>query len=586
MSGDAWLTVAVIIVMVAALATSRVSPPSGVLGATALLFVLGVTDAGEAFSGFSNPAPITVAGLYVVAAAVDRTGAIQPLVGSLLGTPRALRADLARLTAPSAVASAFLANTPIVAMLVPAVTRWADREGRPASRLLIPLSYATILGGSLTVIGTSTNLVMSGLLEGSGDEPFALFETARIGLPIAIAGLIIIVVLAPIVLPDRSRPGVAGQAQRPFTISMRVAAQGPVDGQSVSEAGLRRLEGVFLVEIDRDGRVIAPVQPDQTLRGGDRLVFAGSVDDIVDLQGIKGLEADVAESGLVADDRSNTAFFEVVVGPSSQLVGRTAAEMDFRARYQAAVVAIHRSGSIVRGKIGSAPLRAGDTLLVLANKDFRVRWRDAGEFLLVSRVDAPVPSSNDRSPVALFALAATVALPAFGLLSVTRTVIAAAIALVIAGVLRPREARDAVDVNVVLMIGGAFGLGAAVQASGLADEFADIVVNGFGWAGAYGAVLGLVIATLILTELITNAAAVALIFPIAQQVAQQSDIDPRLAMIGVAVAGSASFLTPIGYQTNTMVYGPGGYRFSDYLRLGIPLSALVVLAVPALVVMG
>ncbi len=583
MSGDAWLTIAVLVAMVAALATSRVSPPAGVIGASALLFVLGVTDAAEAFGGFSNPAPITVAGLYVVAAAVDRTGAIQPLVRTLLGKPNGDRRDLARLAIPSAAASAFLANTPIVAMLVPAVTRWADREKRSASTFLIPLSYATILGGSLTVIGTSTNLVMSGLIEQSGQEPLGLFELATVGAPIAIVGLIIVVLLGPSVLPQRVRPGVGGDAQRPFTVSMSVVPDGAVDGTTVAEAGLRNLAGVFLVEIDRGGKLIAPVQPTQTLRGGDRLVFAGSVDDVVDLQGRRGLEVAIDTDNLAASDQANTAFYEVVLGASSPLVGRTVAAMDFRARYDAAVLAIHRSGTIVRGKIGTTPLRSGDTLLVLASKDFRIRWRDAGEFLLVSRVDAPMPTRTDRSFVALAALAAAVVLPALGWLSVTRAVIGSAIVAVLVGVLRPREARDAVDVNVVLMIGGAFGLGAAVEASGLGGRIADLVLDGSAWAGTYGAVVGLVIATIVLTELITNAAAVALIFPIANQVASEVDVDPRVLLIGVAVAGSASFLTPIGYQTNTMVYGPGGYRFSDYLRLGVPLSALVVLGVPAVV---
>lgn len=582
MSLEAWVTLAVLGAMVGALITGRLSPPAGVIGASALLYVLGVTTAEEAFSGFSNTAPITVAGLYVLAGAVDKTGALEPIVSRLLRTPGRIRADLARLVIPSAAGSAFLANTPIVAMLTPAVTRWADDKERSASTFLIPLSYATILGGSITAIGTSTNLVASGLLDEAGLGALGLFELAKIGLPLAAAGLVVIIVLAPLVLPERRRPRNVDSG-RSFSVVMIVEPDGPIDGLSVEAAGLRHLRGVYLVEIDRGGTSIAPVRPAQAVRGGDRLVFAGRVDDVVDLQGTSGLIAEESDAVDELQKRRDAAFFEVVLGANSPLVGRTAAEMDFRSRYQGAILAIHRSGDQVNDKLGTVRLRAGDTLLVVAERDFRVRWRDTGEFLLVSRLDADMPSATSGSPWAVAALALVVILPIFDVMSVTRATILSAILVVVAGVMRPREARDAVDVNVVLMIGGAFGLGQAVSVSGLGDRVADGLLSSFGWAGTFGAVMGVVVATMVLTELITNAAAVALIFPIALDIAERSDLDPRLMVMGAAVAGSASFLTPVGYQTNTMVYGPGGYRFSDYLRLGIPMSLLTVGMVSALV---
>ena len=586
MSLDAWVTLAVLGAMVSALITGRLSPPTGVIGASALLYVLGVTSADQAFSGFSNTAPITVAGLYVLAGAVDKTGALEPVVSRLLGAPGRVRRDLARLVVPSAFGSAFLANTPIVAMLTPAVTRWADDKKRSASTFLIPLSYATILGGSVTAIGTSTNLVASGLLDEAGMGPLGLFELAKIGLPLAAGGLVLIIVLGPVVLPERRRPRDV-ESGRSFSIAMMVEPGGHIDGLSVQAAGLRQLRGVYLVEIDRAGVPIAPVRPAQTIRGGDRLVFAGRVDDIVDLQGTAGLVAEESDAVDELVNRDGAAFFEVVLGASSPLVGRTAAEMDFRSRYQGAILAIHRSGDQVNDKLGAVRLRAGDTLLVVAERGFRVRWRDTGEFLLVSRLDAEIPPATSRSIWAIAALALVVLLPIFDVMSVTRATILAAILVVVAGVMRPREARDAVDVNVVLMIGGAFGLGAAVSSSGLANRVTDVLLSGLGWAGSFGSVVGVVLATMLLTELITNAAAVALIFPIAIDIAERSDLDPRLLVMGAAVAGSASFLTPVGYQTNTMVYGPGGYRFSDYLRLGVPMSLLTVCVVSGLVtVMG
>ncbi len=568
--------------MVGALITGRVSPPTGVIGASGFLYVIGVTTADEAFSGFANTAPITVAGLYVLAGAVDKTGALEPVVSRLLGAPGRVRRDLTRLVVPSAFGSAFLANTPIVAMLTPAVTRWADDKHRSASTFLIPLSYATILGGAVTAIGTSTNLVASGLLADAGMGELGLFELARIGLPLAAVGLIVIVVLAPVVLPQRRRPR-EPQSGRAFSVAMNVEADGPIDGLSVEDAGLRQLRGVYLVEIDRSGQVIAPVRPGQTIRGGDRLVFAGRVDDIVDLHGMSGLIAADPDAVDVLENRKHSGFFEVVLGQSSPLVGRTAAEMEFRSRYQGAILAIHRSGHQVNDKLGTVRLRAGDTLLVVAERGFRVRWRDSGEFLLVSRLDADMPPATNQSIWAVGALMLVVLLPILDVMSVTRATILAAILVVAAGIMRPREARDAVDLNVVLMIGGAFGLGQAVSVSGLGENVADGLMSGFGWGGAFGTVVGVVVATMVLTELITNAAAVALIFPIAIDVAERSSLDPRLLVMGAAVAGSASFLTPVGYQTNTMVYGPGGYRFTDYLRLGVPMSLLTVVMVSSLV---
>ncbi len=575
---DVFLTIAVLLVMVAGLVSSRVSPPAGVLGATALLFVFGVIDAGEAFAGFSNPAPLTVAGLYVLAEGIGKTGALSPFLRLVLSQTGDHRTSLTRLLLPSAGASSFLANTPIVAMLVPEITTWADRRGISASRLLMPLSFATILGGTLTVIGTSTNLVVSGLLVEDGQEPLSMFEISKVSLPVAVVSMLALLVLAPMLLPDRKRPrNVAEEQGRPFTVSMRVIPGGPLDGTRVDEGQLRNLDGVYLAELQRKGGVIAPVRPDQTVRADDILVFVGQVDLVVDLHVLRGLEPSDGDPLLELPEGADHGFFEAVLGPASPLVGHTLAEVEFRARYQGAVIGIHRSGEPLTGKLGELRLATGDTLLILAGRDFRVRWRDKGDFLLVSRLDGPDLGASSKAPLAVVALLAVVLLPLFGLMGVTRSTVLAAGVLVLSGVLSPREARDAVDMNVVLMIGGAFGLGEAVRKTGLADSIASGILDGLGGFGVVGVVMGLIIATMVLTELVTNAAAAALILPTALLVAEDLSLDPRILAMTVAVAASSSFLTPIGYQTNTMVYGPGGYRFTDYLRLGVPLSVITVI---------
>ena len=585
MGFDAWITLGALAVMVAALVTGRLSPPAAVIGTSAALFVLGVTDAQQAFEGFANTAPITVAALYVIAGAIDRTGVLEPLVSKLLSRQGSLRKDLSKLILPSAVGSAFLANTPIVAMLTPAVTRWADGQGRSASSFLIPLSYATILGGALTAIGTSTNLVASGLLESAGQEPLALFELATIGLPLLVIGLAVIVLGAPF-LPTRRRPTEpAADGTRAYTVAMNVEPGGALDGVSVVDGGLRHLDGLYLTQIDRPDQTIAPVLPNQILRGGDELIFAGQVDHVVALQNYAGLSPAANVGSDELGNRANTGYFEVVIGRSSAVVGQTAAEVGFRQRYNAAILAVHRSGELVNGQPGATRLRAGDTLLVVAPRTFRGRWRNTGEFLLISRLDADIPIPQRSARLALLTLVIAVGLPLFGLLPITRSAILAAILVVAFGILRPREARDAVDINVVLMIGGAFGLGNAVSESGIDSRVANGLLESFGTFGTVGAIVGLLITTMVLTELITNAAAVVLAFPIALDVAAQTGLDARLLVIGIAVAGSASFLTPIGYQTNMMVYGPGGYRFSDYLRLGVPLSLVTIAVISTIVAM-
>ena len=576
LSWEAWLTLAVLILTIAALTREALPPSSIVLGAVVILLIAGIIDAHQAFSGFSNPAPITVAALYVLARAVERTGALQPIARSVLGEAERPRWSLARLLVPTAAASAFLNNTPIVAMLAPQVTDWADRRGASPSRYLMPLSFAAILGGVVTVIGTSTNLVVSGLLEAAGQAPLGFFEITRIGLPLAVAGLVLILLLAPLVLPERrsARRELSDEA-REFVVSMEVVPSGPLDGKAVEEGGLRHLQGVYLVEIERGSELIAPVTPTTVLRGRDRLTFVGRADLIVDLHTAPGLVS-AEQRHLVGLDSPHHTFFEAVVGASSPLLGKTLREASFRSRYQAAAVAIHRSGQRVRAKLGEVRLRLGDTILLLSDPGFRERWYDRNDFLLVSRLGGTSPTANRKAWLVGLVAVAIVVVAGGGFFPILHASLAGAILLVAFGVLTPGEARRSVDLDVIILIAAAFGLAAAIQVSGLADALAMLLVSGSKGLGVTGALFALVAATILLTELITNNAAAALMFPIALSTAASLGVDPRPLALAVAVAASASFLTPIGYQTNTMVYGPGGYRFQDYSRLGLPLTVLVL----------
>ena len=583
MPWESWLTLVVLGGMIATLARDLIAPPVAIVAAVVVLLVANVITPAQAFGGFSNPAPITVAALYVVSRAVQKTRALQPFVAKTLGESENQRWALARLLTPTAAASAFLNNTPIIAMLVPQVTSWAERTGNSPSRYLMPLSFAAIFGGMVTLIGTSTNLVVSGLLAEAGQAPLTMFELTPIGLPLAVLGIISLLLLSPRLLPDR-RPARADltEGYREFAVTMTVLRGGPLDGRTVEGGHLRHLQGVFLVELERENDIIAPVTPDTVLKGGDALTFVGRADDVVDIQSTAGLVSSEHEHVEKFDTTRHT-FFEVVLGPTSPLVGQTLKEADFRSRYQAAVVAIHRAGRRVHAQLGRVQLKVGDTLLVLSDADFDKRWRERGVFLLVAPLDGVTPAATKNAPIVGIVVAAIVLSAALGIVPVLHAALLGALALVAIGVLTPGEAKNAVDLDVIIVIAGAFGLGAALQASGLAELAGQFLISAFGGWGARGALVGVILTTVTLVSIITNNAAAVLMFPIALSTAADLGLDPRPFAIAVAVAAKASFLTPVAYQTNIMVYGPGGYRFTDYTRLGLPLTALVIVVAVILV---
>ncbi len=582
MTADAWLTALVVVLILVALVLELASPSVLVFTGVVVLLLLDVLDAQGALSGFSNPAPFTVGALFVVARAVSKTGAIRPLTRSLLGETGSVRRPLLRMLVPTTFASGFMNNIPLVAMMIPEVSAWARKRGSDVSRFLLPLSYAAILGGLLTIIGTSTNLVVAGQMSGAGLESFGFFELGLVGLPIVIIGVPLVIAMAPKVLGKTrpKRPGI--EDAKDFFIEMEVEPGGPLDGRTVDEAGLRHLQGVFLVSVDRQDAVIAPATPTTVLKGRDHLRFAGRVDQVLDLESIRGLRQ--AEHDEVSEVATvGASYFTVAIGGDSPLVGQTLKQAGFRSQYQAAVVAIHRAGERIDAKLGEVPLRIGDALVVVSDAAFKARWQNRSDFLLVAELDDetdPVAPGRGRTLAVLLTM---ILLAATGVVPVLHAALGAAIMMIVLRVLTPDEARRALDLEVLGVIAAAFGLAAAVERSGLADVMADGIISAFSAFGGVGVVLGVVLATVALTELVTNNAAALLMFPIAIAAAPAAGVDPRGMAVAVAISASAAFLTPIGYQTNTMVYGPGGYRISHYLKAGLPLTALVVVAIAAIV---
>ncbi len=577
MSGEAWLTLGVVAAAVLVLTRDYMAPAITFASAVVVLMVAGVVTPEQAFQGFSNPAPITVAALYVLARAVEKCGALQPLVQATLGKGRTQRGALARLTIPVAASSAFLNNTPIIAMLSPQVGEWADSRGDSPSRYLMPLSFAAILGGMTTLIGTSTNIVVSGLLQAEGYEPFTMFELTRIALPVALVGLAITVLFSPNLLPDRLPPRQEVRyGGRSFSVRMIVEPGGPLDGVQVQEAQSLFPSDAVIVYFERDGEGAAQVSGVTVLKGGDYLTLVGGMDAVLNLHDVSGL-ASAQQPHLPHEIGSpRHAYFEAVIAPESPLAGRSLVDVMFLARYQATVVAIHRAGEPILGSLAREPLKPGDTLLLISDRGFGERWRNRSDFLLVPRLGDPTPKLTRQAAV-VGAVAVVIVLGAgFGLLPILHLSLIGALILIGFGILTTVEAKDAIDFDVIVVIGAAFGLAAAVESSGLGHAAADLVAGAFGRFGPQGALAGIVISTIALSSFITNNAAAALVLPIALSTAADFGIDARAAAVAVALAASASFMTPVSYQTNLMVYGPGGYHFGDYARLGTPLTVVVV----------
>ncbi len=580
MGWEAWLTLGVIVSVLTALVRGWAGADAVLLGAVTLLMTVGVfTDRlptpGELVAGFGNPGAVTVGVLFVVAAGLTQTGAMQMLTQPLLGRPRTVVRAQARLMLPVVLLSAFLNNTPIVAMLVPVVADWSRKIGVAPSKLLIPLSYAAIAGGMCTLIGTSTNLLVYGLLLGDG-LTIGLFTVGAVGLPVAVVVLAYNLTIGRHLLPNRQPALSLADDPRRYTVEMIVEPHSGLVGQSIEQAGLRALPGLFLAEIARGPDVLPAVGPETVLRGDDRLVFVGVVDSVVDLRKIRGLVPATDQVFKLDTPHAGRRLIEAVVSASCPLVGKTIRAGRFRSVYDAAVIAVARDGERLTGKVGDVELAAGDVLLLEGDEAFARRQRLSRDFYLVSTVRGSTPPRHDRAWVAVGILLLFVVAIAFRWLGPLNAALLAAAAMGATRCLTATMAKASIDWSVLLVIGAALGLGTAVQRSGLAHGIATTLLSAVG-DNPWLALLAVYLLTNVFTEMITNNAAAVLVYPIAKALADDFAVSFTPFVVIIMIAASASFATPIGYQTNLMVYGPGGYRFTDYVKVGLPLNVLVML---------
>lgn len=623
MSYEAIYTLIVVALLVICLLSNRVGTDTAMLGALTLLLVGGAVDLRSAISGFSDPSVLTIACLFVVATGLNETGAMTMIASRLLGRPKTLAGAQVRLMAPVAIMSALMNNTPIVAMYLPIVQDWSRRLRISPSRLFMPLSFAAIMGGACTLIGTSTNLAVNQLyvsyiehlslaadqlteseqalaqsLAAMGVErPSTLKQfwwIAVVGVPSAIVGIAFIAIASRWLLPERITPDAEGTEERQYTVALVVEPASPIVGKSIEDAGLRQLPGLFLSEIERQSDVIPAVSPEAIIQAGDRLVFVGVVESVVDLMKIKGLVPATDQVEKIDAPRRERTIVEAVVSHTSPLVRKSVRQSQFRTRYNAAIIAVHRGGQRLGGKIGDINLQAGDTLLLSTHHGFIEAFRNSGDFYLVSGVQGVQNVRHERAWLALSILALLVALLTipgkliFGAINLIPSVnlplrdihplIAAllcAMLMIYTRCTTGSQARRSINWQVLLVIAAALGIGRAMDQSGAARFIADIVFGSLDGLSNHALLFVFAILTSIFCQLVTNKAAAVLMFPIAMAIAGDADVNPEPYVVTLMVMAACSFMTPIGFVTNLMVAGPGGYRFSDYLRLGIPLTLIV-----------
>ncbi|HEY0156297.1 MAG TPA: SLC13 family permease [Thermoanaerobaculia bacterium] len=579
----ALLTIAVTAAVFLVLALDRAPADLTLLGAVLLLTMTGVISLKEAFSGFANEAVLTVGALFIVAAAVRNTGALSYVYD--LMTPRgpSVTAAVLRTSLPAATLSSVMNNTPIVAILTPAVQERCRAAGIAPSKLLIPLAYATTLGGVTTLIGTSTNLVVSGLLAQEGHAPLRMFELTWAGLPVAIAGLLYMLVAAHRLLPNRdSDPPFDRNEVRAYHFELRIPADSPLKGRTVEQAGLRALKGAFLAHIHRGGELISLIAPDQLLHGGDVLAFVGNPQHLEHLLLQKKLTRAVDHTA--SPGAWPLQLFEAVVAHDSTMIGKDLREFGFRTRFEGVVLGVRRRGQQLTSPLGRTAIEPGDLLLIEARASFEpIAWASS-EFSLVAPLERPQTRVPRKAPMTLAILIAMAALMGSGFVAVPIAAFLGAIAIVASGAISAQDARRSIDLSVLVTIASSFGIARALESTGVAEMIANVIVRPMEAWGPIAVLVAIYAATNALSEVLSNNAAAALVFPVAAAAAKAVGADLLPFAIAVAIAASAAFASPLGYQTYLMVMGPGSYRFRDFVRIGLPLNLLaMVVAIMAIV---
>lgn len=573
---DAIFTLIVLASVVISLATSKVAADLVLMAAATVLILSGTLEPEAALIGFSNSGVITIATLYIVAAGLIETGAVQWMASGLLGWPKKVSSAQLRIFFPTALLSAFTNNTAVVAMFTPAIQEWGERLKIPASKLLIPLSYAAILGGTCTIIGTSTNLIVFGLLQQDHSIELGIFDIAVVGLPITVVGAVFLFLFGNKLLPNRNSTSEQMSEVRQYCVDFLVEKNSPFIGQSVTASGLRSLNSGYLIELARESELYSAIDPNWLLQEGDVLTFIGAPELASELRRIRGISPADNDVNELAVSQQQRCIVEVVLGNEFPALGKTVKDSKFRTRFNAAILSVSRNGKRLPGKLGDQKFKVGDMLLLETGQEFVEQYRFRKDFLLVSPLNNSAAPDFHKVPRALIILGAMIVSTTLGVTSILESVLLAAGAMIVTGCVSASKARRQIDLQVLIVIAASFSLGAAMTSTGAAESIASVLLPE-SLASPMIALIILYFLTVMFTELITNNAAAILMFPIAESFSAQLGVSILPFAIAIMIAASASFITPLGYQTNLMVYGPGQYRYKDYVVIGTPLSLIVAL---------
>ncbi len=539
-----------------------------------VLLVTEVISTKDLMAGFANEQILVVLILIMLSDVIQRTAVVDLVFHNIFKPNMAYRTFLTVLGFLVAPISAFVNNTPLVAILMPYVYDWSKKKGISPSKVLIPLSYITILGGTITLVGTSTNLVVNGFVVDAGYPSLGMFDFTMVGIPIAIVGILYIVFIGSRLLPDRKDAlATFKEKSREYVTETILNANSSLIGKTVEEAGLRKLQGLFLVEIIRGEERIAPVSPKQSLEANDKLIFAGETSTIIEL--IKSNNGIELPNSTKLTKSESMEVVEIVISANSDLIGKIVRETNFRGKYDAAIIAINRNGERITGKLGDVELKSGDLLLLLTGDKFQSRAIDEQDFYIISIVDKIHKMLPYKTYTVLFGTVLAFVSAAMAWTSLFESLLMLMSLIAAMQIVRFNDIKRSFDVDMYLILVLALSLGKAIVNSGLDDEISNSLLNAVKPIGSNIAALAIIyLITNILAMLVTNKAAVAIMFPVALSASQTLGIHPEPFFLAIAFAGCAEFMTPYGYQTNLMVYGPGGYKFKDYIKVGWGLSLL------------
>ena len=588
-----FLTLAVVVAALICFITEVLPVDITALCVAVVLIVLGLVTPDEGIAGFGNSATITVMAMFILSAGISRTGVIQVFRDLLLrwGGKSITRQILVMglLVGPI---SGFINNTAVVAIFLPIVEEWCNKRGISPSKLLMPLSFVTILGGMITLIGTSTNVLASGISEELGYGQFHLFQFTQLGIITFLIGLAYLAFIAPRLLPNRKNLDndlvSEGYGLEDYVTEVVVTPDSKLIGKSFRSAQSQRNFQVDVLEIIRGKERLPQPATSRTIRGGDILLVRGKTENVLKIKTEQGLDIlpDVKfnQKNLATElNSSSEGVAEVLILSNSRLIGTTLKDVRFRQRYNLTVLAIRRGEELIRDRLGKVQLRFGDLLLVQGAKQSLLGLQTTRELLVIEQKE-PDAIRYDKAWIAIAIILGVILLAAFDIIPILVSALIGVVLMIVTGVLKPGELYSAVRWDVIFLLAGLIPLGTAMENSGATKWLADNLMLLGGNFSGYSIVLFFFVVTSLLTEILSNNASVVLLIPIAAEVAKSLNLNPIALMFAVTFAASNSFMTPIGYQTNTMVYSPGGYKFSDFFRVGAPLNIIMAIVTPLLII--